>query len=254
MTVETATYVNQLNSNYPASGDSPQEGDDHVRLIKSVVVATFPNVGGAVTPTHTELNYVDGVTSAIQTQLDAKAALTERGVVLLNAQTASTSAQIDITANLSSTYEEYEWHIINAIPDNGAGAIGWLRTSVDSGVSFSATNGDYDWVLHLATNGVATVTDGSTSANKIVLSDTVRSQVAEGGFCGVIRIFNPAGTTNYKRCNWQASYPGAAGLGKIADCSGSGTRVATAAINGLRFMFSTGNIASGQFKLYGIKK
>ena len=32
--------------------------------------ATFPNVSGAVTATHTELNYVDGVTSNIQTQLN----------------------------------------------------------------------------------------------------------------------------------------------------------------------------------------
>lgn len=42
-----------------------------------LVVATqsyFPNVAGDVTPTHTELNHVDGVTSPIQPQLDGKAA------------------------------------------------------------------------------------------------------------------------------------------------------------------------------------
>lgn len=75
MSVETATYISDLNASYPASGDPKSEGDNHLRLLKSTVKATFPNVAGAVTPTHTQLNYVTGVTSAIQTQLDAKAPL-----------------------------------------------------------------------------------------------------------------------------------------------------------------------------------
>ena len=58
MTVETATYINQLDSSKPASGDARSEGDDHMRLLKSTLQATFPNITGAVTPTHTQLNNV----------------------------------------------------------------------------------------------------------------------------------------------------------------------------------------------------
>jgi hypothetical protein len=76
MGLETGTYISSLNSANPVTGDNKTEGDDHIRLIKSTILATFPNITGAVTPTHTELNYVDGVTSAIQTQIDAKASLT----------------------------------------------------------------------------------------------------------------------------------------------------------------------------------
>jgi hypothetical protein len=75
MTVESVSYISDLNASYPAAGDSRSEGDDHIRNLKTGIKATFPNVSGAVTPTHTELNYVDGVTSAIQTQLDAKTAI-----------------------------------------------------------------------------------------------------------------------------------------------------------------------------------
>ena len=71
MALETGTYISDLNVSNPAATDGVTQADDHLRLIKSTVKATFPNVSGAVTPTHTELNYVDGVTSAIQTQLDA---------------------------------------------------------------------------------------------------------------------------------------------------------------------------------------
>jgi hypothetical protein len=72
MALETATYIDGLVAANPTSTDPVSQGDDHLRLLKSTVKATFPNLSGAVTPTHTELNYVDGVTSAIQTQLDAK--------------------------------------------------------------------------------------------------------------------------------------------------------------------------------------
>lgn len=73
MTIETATYISSLNSANPGASDAISEGDDHIRLLKSTIKATFPNVAGAATPSHTELNYVTGVTSAIQTQINAKA-------------------------------------------------------------------------------------------------------------------------------------------------------------------------------------
>lgn len=73
MTIEAATYISSLNSANPGASDAISEGDDHIRLLKSTIKATFPNVAGAATPSHTELNYVTGVTSAIQTQINAKA-------------------------------------------------------------------------------------------------------------------------------------------------------------------------------------
>lgn len=72
MALETGTYISDLNAINPANTDGVTQADDHLRLLKSTIKATFPAVTGAVLPTHTELNYVDGVTSAIQTQLDGK--------------------------------------------------------------------------------------------------------------------------------------------------------------------------------------
>jgi len=64
-------YIDDLNSSNPSVGDNISEGDDHIRGIKNVLKTTFPSIDGAITATDTELNYVDGVTSAVQTQLDA---------------------------------------------------------------------------------------------------------------------------------------------------------------------------------------
>jgi len=81
-------YIDDLVSTNPAAGDNVSEGDDHIRGIKNVLKTTFPSIDGAITATDTELNYVDGVTSNVQTQLDAKLALaggTMTGDLLLGA-------------------------------------------------------------------------------------------------------------------------------------------------------------------------
>ncbi|MDE2415246.1 MAG: hypothetical protein KGM60_10855 [Comamonadaceae bacterium] len=76
MTVETALYPQQLNTALPASTDFVSEGDDHLRLLKTVLKTTFPNVAGAIAATDVQLGYVAGVTSPLQTQLNAKGAVT----------------------------------------------------------------------------------------------------------------------------------------------------------------------------------
>lgn len=61
MTVETANFINQLNVALPANLDVAREGDDHFRLIKTVLKNSFPNIGGAMTLTHTQLNALLGL-------------------------------------------------------------------------------------------------------------------------------------------------------------------------------------------------
>ena len=63
MPVESATYISGLNVSNPVhASDDVGEGDDHLRLIKATLLNTFPNVTGAMTASHTELNNLDGVT------------------------------------------------------------------------------------------------------------------------------------------------------------------------------------------------
>lgn len=73
MAVDTALYPAALNTTIPTASDFVSEGDDNFRQIKTMEKTTWGNVNGAVTASHTELNHVTGVTSSIQTQLNAKA-------------------------------------------------------------------------------------------------------------------------------------------------------------------------------------
>lgn len=75
MTIETALYPSQLNATLPPQSDIVREGAGHLRLLKTVVKTTFPNLGGAWNATQTEANYIVGVTSPIQAQINSKGAI-----------------------------------------------------------------------------------------------------------------------------------------------------------------------------------
>ncbi len=59
MGIETANYINQLVTTNPLANDPKAEGDDHLRLLKTVLKQSFPNVGGAVSLTHTRMNLLN---------------------------------------------------------------------------------------------------------------------------------------------------------------------------------------------------
>ena len=62
MPLESATYISDLDSANPAATDLLSQGDDHIRLLKAVLKATFPNINGAVTLSDEDLN---GLTALI---------------------------------------------------------------------------------------------------------------------------------------------------------------------------------------------
>src|SRR5262245_53650998 len=47
MGLETGTYIADLVQSNPAGGDNESQGDDHLRLIKTVAQQTFPNASRA---------------------------------------------------------------------------------------------------------------------------------------------------------------------------------------------------------------
>ena len=56
MSVETALYPPQLNTEWPRPADMVSEGDDHLRLLKTVEKTTWPNVFGVINASDSILN------------------------------------------------------------------------------------------------------------------------------------------------------------------------------------------------------
>lgn len=58
--LETGTYISDLVATNPLTSDLASTADDHIRLLKSTIKATFPNINNAVTVTDEQLNAVGG--------------------------------------------------------------------------------------------------------------------------------------------------------------------------------------------------
>ena len=77
MPLETGTTLADLDRTYPLAGDPTSQGDDHLRLLKSILKDQFPGSGGdgfskTIVATEDEINSLTGVTGNIQGQLDGK--------------------------------------------------------------------------------------------------------------------------------------------------------------------------------------
>lgn len=121
MSLETGTYLNSLVVTNPLAGDPRSEGDDHIRLLKSVLRSTFPNLTGAVNPTQVELNYMVGVTSGVQAQINAlssEKASMPSGTVCLFYQPSAPTGWTQIT-----THHNKALRVVNTAGGGAAGTI-----------------------------------------------------------------------------------------------------------------------------------
>ena len=189
-------YLDDLVETNPAAGDNVSEGDDHIRGIKNVLKLTFPNVDAAVNATPTELNYVDGVTSAIQTQLDAKVTnATHTGDVTGATALTIAAGAVDIamlsatgTAG-SSTYlrGDNAWSTVDALPSQTGHAGKYLTTDASSASwatldtdANTTTKGLYEHAHTIAANYSITSGNNAMTAGPVTINSSISVTVPTG--------------------------------------------------------------------------
>lgn len=166
------------------------------------------------------------------------------GLVLLATATASNDATIDFTTGINSTYDEYVLHIINAIPATDSVSADVL-TSTDGGSSFDTTG----YSVKSTRDGAAINT--YTTGFRLTDDTTVGSDANENGVCGALHVFLPASAA-YTLARYMGGFIGTTGVPSVVTAFGQ--RETTTAVNAIRFLFSSGNVESGEFKLYGVRK
>lgn len=161
MALESTTYIDGLVATNPTGTDPRSQGDDHIRLVKSAVKATFPSITGAVTSTHTELNKLDGYTGTT-TELNYN------DVPTLGTVEASRTVTADAVGTTKKLKTQEQTEIVNAIGTVSTSTainftLGNVVTAVlASGGAFTITNppssGIYGKFKLILTNG-GTVAD-----------------------------------------------------------------------------------------------
>ena len=205
-----------------------------------------------------------GITNASVSAVTSFANAPAGTLILLSTQTASNSATISFTSGLDSTYDAYEFHFINIRP---------ASDNVDFTFNLSTDSGSNYNVTKTTTSFRAFHDEGDVSSdvNYVTEDDLAQStsfQLLSGGaggsymdstsdehLSGKLELFNPSSTTYVKHFIARTEYLAGSGATIFStDTFIAGYGNTTSAVNAIQFKMSSGNIADGIIKLYGVRK
>ena len=169
-------------------------------------------------------------------------------MVLLGTAAASSSATVDFTSLATSGYSAWKIILADVTPATD-GAFLQLRFSTSS--TFQTANYWYTARV-FGSDGGASGLSTASDATLVLTGLAMDNSTAANKFGGEIIIPNPASTTTNKFFTQQAAYQLNGGVFVYAP-AGGGYTGSIAALDGLRFYMNTGNIASGNFYVYGVK-
>lgn len=194
--------------------------------------------------TATELGYLSGVTSALQTQINAIS-----GLELLATYTPSAAASVDITSIISSTYDAYfiESDLLPATDSNTL----LLRTDTNNGASFDSGASDYSH-QRISQTGSTVTGSGSDAANSISLGGAAIGNATNEGISSFIVLQRLGSATRWPLLTYHSALLDTSS--NLINVVGSGTRRATGPIDAVQLIFNSGNIASGTVRIYGLPK
>jgi hypothetical protein len=193
----------------------------------------------------------DGTNMQMQSTLGNAASGTSGALVLLEQYTASSSTSLDFTNCISSTYDTYEIHLVGVVPASGGVTLD-VRYSTNGGSSYDST-AIYDENEWRFANGVGSGGGGSSGGTSIPLgrSDTL-SASTNYGLHGKLTLHVLNNASKYPTLFGALSFfsNGSA----LTEHVTNAVYKSTTSINAIRFLMSSGNIASGTIRCYGLAK
>jgi len=174
-------------------------------------------------------------------------------LVLISTQTASDSANISFTSGIDSTYKEYIFKFTDVHPATDSAQ--FLVNFRDGGSNYDATKTTTHFAASHSENdseaqiAYDTGRDLAQSTSGQNISNEVGNANHECG-AGFLHLFDPSNTTFVKHFICTTNFHHASDLSLNNYVAGYCN--VTAAIDGVQFSFSSGNIGAGTFKLYGV--
>lgn len=176
-------------------------------------------------------------------------------LVFISSASASNSATVDFTSGFTSAFDEYVIKVTDLVPaTDGAN----LNLRISQAATFKSGALDYGWTQGGTTSAASSFANGSTGDTKMQIAASVSNANSTRNFRTDLQISNPAGTALSKTITWQGGYLSSSpsyisniGFGSY---TGGTSGTIAAAVDGVRFLMSAGNITSGNFVLYGVRK
>ena len=175
-------------------------------------------------------------------------------LVLISTQTASSSATIDFTSDIDSTYKEYIFKWTSIHPETNEANFSF-QADTGTNTNYNQTITSTSFYAYQNESGSATELSYDTSRD---LAQSTNFQVLTGSTgnandettSGFLHLFDPANTTFVKHfmANVNNYNHGDYTVNNIF----AGYFNTTTALTRVRFKFSTGNIDAGTIKMYGV--
>ena len=178
-------------------------------------------------------------------------------LVLISETTASNSSAVNFTSGLDSTYKEYQFHFTDIHPASGNSAF-MFNLSADGGSNYNVTKTTSAfWAAHNEAGSDSNLyyrtsedLAQSTADQKLSVEVTFPASVDDdNSFSGILHLFEPSSTTFVKHFISDGNHY-ASNYSTRSFVAGYGNT--TSAINAITFKMSTGNIATGTIKMYGV--
>jgi len=230
-------------------------------------VATASIQANAVTAAKFNADVISGQTALAETPADTdELLLSDAGVLkridfshlkstphktLLNTITASDSANVAFSSTyITSTYRDYHITFSNVHAATDDVRFDML-ISEDNGSSYKTNNEHQRNSFGLAADNASILKNNNNSGTQFELTPQNIGNASGESTSGEITFFNPLGTDNYKQWIGQNQFSKTDSVPVLYVLGGAYKSTATQ-INNVKFQFTSGNIASGVFKIYGI--
>ena len=176
-------------------------------------------------------------------------------MTLLATQTASGSATLSFTSGIDDTYDSYVFKFINMHP--ATDQKNFQVNFRDGGTNYDATKTTtvFEAYHAEADSGAALQYTDSRDLAQSTASQQLSNATGNGNdesCSGYMQLFNPSSTTFVKHFIARVQNYQGDGAGFSIQHFTAGYCNVTAAIDGVQFSFSSGNIDSGVIKLYGV--
>jgi len=166
--------------------------------------------------------------------------------VFISAATISSDATIDFTG-LSSSYSAY-FFILDAVTPATDGTKLYMRVSTDNGATWESGASDYSWRSIERTSGTGGF--GDTADTEMEITGQAVGSGTNEDLTGYVYCFNPSNTkyTTFLSDCYFLRNDGVQTFNMMG-----GQYSSTTAVDGVQFLFASGNLESGKISMYGIE-
>jgi len=180
-------------------------------------------------------------------------------LIFISKATASSSASIEFTSGIDSTYKEYVFYFVS-LHHGDASQVGFqFNMSTDGGSNYNVTKTTTNFYAFNSEPAYGNENIAYGSSYDLAQSTSFQNLTSfpignanDDSFVGYLHLFNPSSTTYVKHFTARSHQSEGDSNFYTNDTFVAGYGNTTSAVNAIKFQMSSGNIDSGEILLFGV--